>query len=129
MQPNRRVNAVVFDMDGTLFDSSEIVPDAYATAVRGLSGATVTREEVIAAYPVGPPAVLLAHLIGRAVEPLEVATYHRALRSGAAGLGVYPGIREALEAMSSHVPLGVFTGADREACSNLLEATGLARLF
>ena len=97
--------------------------------MRGLARLTVTREEVIAAYPVGPPAVLLAHLIGRAVEPREVATYQRALRSGATGLGVYTGIREALEAMSSHVPLGVFTGADREACSILLEATGLAGLF
>jgi HAD superfamily hydrolase (TIGR01509 family) len=124
-----RIDAVVFDMDGTLFDSSEVVPDAYVETVAELAGRTVTREQVIAAYPVGPPAVLLGHLIGLPVDGANVARYHAALSRKAASLRPYPGIEPALDHLAGRVRLAVFTGADRTAALMLLEATGLAARF
>jgi len=126
------VDAVVFDMDGTLFDSSEVVPDAYVATVAELAGRTLTRQQVIAAYPVGPPAVLLAHLTGRPADVADasgVARYHAALRLGASALRPYPGVEEALSDLSAVAGLAVFTGADRIGALMLLEATGLADRF
>lgn len=126
---SRTVAAIVFDMDGTLFDSSSIVPDAYMAAVAALSGPRVRAEEVIAAYPVGPPVALLAHLLGRPVAPEEVTVYHQALGARAAGLRPYAGIPEAVAELRRRVPLAVFTGADRIACEMLMRAAGLAASF
>jgi HAD superfamily hydrolase (TIGR01509 family) len=124
-----RVAAVVFDMDGTLFDSSAVVPDAYVAVVAELAGRAVTRQDVITAYPVGPPAVLLAHLTGRPVGPEHLARYHALLRLGAGSLRPYPGLHGVLDALAARIPLAVFTGADRTAALMLLEATGLASRF
>jgi HAD superfamily hydrolase (TIGR01509 family) len=124
-----RVDAVVFDMDGTLFDSSEVVPDAYVATVAELAGRTVTRRQVITAYPVGPPAVLLAHLTGQPVDGDGIARYHATLRLGASSLAPYPGIEAALDDLAARARLAVFTGADRTAALMLLEATGLAGRF
>src|SRR6266540_3324413 len=60
--------AIVWDMDGTLIDSATVVPDAYIRAITRLGGPTLTREAVIAAYGLGPPAIMLAHLLGRAAN-------------------------------------------------------------
>jgi HAD superfamily hydrolase (TIGR01509 family) len=124
-----RVDAIVFDMDGTLFDSSEVVPDAYLATVAELSGKSLTRQDVIAAYPVGPPADLLAHLTGAPADGAGVGRYHDALRLGAASLRPYAGLEDALRALAPDVRLAVFTGADRTAALMLIEATGLAEWF
>jgi HAD superfamily hydrolase (TIGR01549 family) len=125
----RHLNAVVFDMDGTLFDSSELVPDAYIATVAAVCGRRVTRDSVITGYAVGPPKLLLGHLLGREARATEVAAYHETLRRMAPGLQPYRGIAGALAALAAHVPLGLFTGADRIACTILLEAAGLASCF
>jgi beta-phosphoglucomutase-like phosphatase (HAD superfamily) len=59
------VKAIVFDMDGTLLDSSATVPAAYGAAIFELSGRRCTDDDVIAEYGAGPAAVLLSRLIGR----------------------------------------------------------------
>jgi HAD superfamily hydrolase (TIGR01509 family) len=128
VSPVRRVAGLVFDMDGTLFDSSRLVPDSYVE-VAASAGRTVTREEVVASYAVGPPTVLLSHLLGRPAEPAQLEAYHEGLRRGASSLRPYPGIVDSLRALAAYAPLAVFTGADRIACSMLLEATGLAPWF
>jgi HAD superfamily hydrolase (TIGR01509 family) len=128
-QIGRTIDAVVFDMDGTLFDSSTVVPDAYIALVRSLGGPTLTREQVVEAYAVGPPAVLLAHLLGRASSADELAAYHTGLAAGARGVRVYAGMSEALAALGRAVPLAVFTGADARAADVLLRESGLSRHF
>src|SRR2546422_557820 len=59
------VLAVVFDMDGTLFDSTACVTAAYRDAVVAAGGPSYTATEIVAAYPLGPPARILGHLLGR----------------------------------------------------------------
>jgi HAD superfamily hydrolase (TIGR01509 family) len=121
--------AVVWDMDGTLIDSTRVVTDAYIGAVASLGGPPATREAVIDAYHLGPPAIMLAHLLGRASTDADVAEYLARLRAGAAAALPYPGIEATLEGLRSRVGLGVFTGANHASAMILLGAAGLASHF
>jgi phosphoglycolate phosphatase/AHBA synthesis associated protein len=116
-------------MDGTLIDTSTVVPDAYIAAIRRLGGPTLTREAIVAAYSLGPPAIMLAHLLGRASTDADVQEYLTGLRAGAAGARPYPGIETTLERLRGRVELGVFTGASHSSALILLEAAGLADRF
>jgi HAD superfamily hydrolase (TIGR01549 family) len=123
------VAAVVWDMDGTLFDSSSVVPGAFIAALRTSGTANVSAEQVIAAYGLGPPAVLLAHFLGRQATDAEVDRYHRELEGAARATAVYPGVPQALDALRPRLRLAVFTGASRRAANILLGATGLSHYF
>jgi HAD superfamily hydrolase (TIGR01549 family) len=125
----RRPAAVIFDMDGTLVDSSVVVPQAYVRVVGELGGRRYRPEDVIAAYGVGPPVALLSHLLERPVSSDEVDRYHRTLDAVAGGIVVYAGIAEALARMAGSVPIAVFSGADTAACVTVLRAAGLLEVF
>jgi phosphoglycolate phosphatase len=118
-------SAVVWDMDGTLLDSSVVVPAAFAAAVHELGGPALDAAEVIAAYPLGTPEVILARLAGRAVTTEDMEAYYRRLE----GVSVQPyaGVADALEALRTRgQPVAVFTGASSRAAALLLAAAGLA---
>jgi HAD superfamily hydrolase (TIGR01549 family) len=121
--------AVIWDMDGTLFDSSSVVPGAFIAALRASGSGNVSPEQVIAAYGLGPPAVMLAHFLGRPTTDAEVDRYHRELEAAARATAVYPGIVDVLEAIRPRVQMAVFTGASRRAAEILLAATGLSKYF
>jgi len=116
-------------MDGTLIDSSGAISTAYISTVREITGVIVTPEEVVDAYPVGPPRAMLGHFLGRHPTAAEVGRYHEILFDQAHSIAVYAGIEEALTKSAERVPLAVFTGASRRACEILLGSTGLLRHF
>ena len=93
-----RLQAVVFDMDGTLIDSSWVVPAAFTATIAELGGPTLDRDEVIASYVIGTPAAIMERFLGRQIAPSEIDGYHARLRAEAERRGVhpYPGIVEAL---------------------------------
>ena len=62
---------LVWDMDGTLLDTTSVVPDAFVATVQELGVADVDREKVVAAYSLGVPEVMLEHL-GRALLVIGV---------------------------------------------------------
>jgi HAD superfamily hydrolase (TIGR01509 family) len=117
--------AVVWDMDGTLLDSSVAAPAAFMAAVLELGGREVTAQEVITAYPLGPPAVILARLLGRPVTDSDTEAYYS--RLGQASVEPYPDVAATLAELRArgHV-VAVFTGASRRAAVLLLRAAGLA---
>ncbi|HZD37103.1 MAG TPA: HAD-IA family hydrolase [Actinomycetes bacterium] len=123
------LRAIVWDMDGTLIDSTTVVPDAYITAVGRLGGPAPTREAIVAAYHLGPPAFILAHLLGRASTRADVEEYLRCLRTGAPAARPYPGVQATLARLRGRLAMGVFTGASHASAQILLEAAGLVEHF
>jgi HAD superfamily hydrolase (TIGR01509 family) len=119
------VRALVWDMDGTLLDSSAVVTAAFATALARVGGPVVTAAEVISAYSLGPPEVILAHLAGRPLTTAETGEYYRELAG--ARVSAYPGIAGVLRALRERgQPVAVSTGASARAARILLAAGGLA---
>jgi HAD superfamily hydrolase (TIGR01509 family) len=123
------VDAVIFDLDGTLVESHDAVPAAYISCVRAATGREFTPEDVIALYPVGPPPILLGRLLGRPATADDVAAYHDCLRAQTATARRYPVIPETLAALAARVPLGVFTGAATLGAEIILAETGLRDRF
>ncbi|AEV85183.1 hydrolase [Actinoplanes sp. SE50] len=114
----------VWDMDGTLIDSTEAVPRAFVQAVAVLGGPPVTPADVVGSYWRGTNEVILTHLVGRPLSPAEQEIYFRQLDD--VSVPVYPGILDTLCALhAAGLPLVVFTGASTRAATLLLHAAGI----
>jgi HAD superfamily hydrolase (TIGR01549 family) len=124
------IEAVVFDMDGTLIDTSAVVPPAFGATIRELGGPDLTDDEMIESYVLGPPASIMSHFLERDVSEAELEGYHERLADEARKhhLQPYPGIPEALDALGG-VRLGIFTNADRGNMRVLLGAAGIRDRF
>ncbi len=120
------LRALVFDMDGTLLDSLPVVLACYRRTV--LAFADLSPEEILSTFQIGPATVMFETLIGRSVGPEAIAGYEARLTAEVHGVVVYEGIHDTLAALSTRLPLGVFTAADTSAAEILLRATGLRPL-
>jgi HAD superfamily hydrolase (TIGR01509 family) len=124
------VDALICDMDGTLFDSLGPVTSSFIETIVAGGGPRYTAEEVVAAFPQGPARPMLTHLLGRLCTDADLAGYHRRLAEAARETRPYPGIPETLDAViAAGIRLGLFTGADRPSLQMLLEGTGLIDRF
>ncbi|MGR6968157.1 HAD family hydrolase [Streptomyces cynarae] len=118
------IRELIWDMDGTLLDSTIVVPTAFVAAVRELGGPSLRPEQVVAAYSLGTPEVILAHLVGRELTLDETDVYYRELKGVEAA--PYAGVAQVLDALrESGRAVAVFTGASSRAAAMLLKAAGL----
>lgn len=116
---------LVWDMDGTLLDSTIVVPRAFIAAVTALGGPTVDEAQVVAAYSLGVPEVILTHLLGRPLRDGESEAYYQ--RLDGVNLSPYPGVTGTIAALrAARHPVAVFTGAAVRGARALLEAAGIA---
>ncbi len=122
----RTVRGVVWDMDGTLIDSSAVVPEASVRTVGALGGPPCDRSAVVAAYPLGPPEVILAHLLGRPLRRGERELYYEQLLD--ARVRPYPEVPDALAWSGRFGSVAVFSGASTRAARLLLAAAGIIDL-
>jgi HAD superfamily hydrolase (TIGR01549 family) len=125
----RPVAAVVFDVDGTLVDSLDIVVDCYRRIVRELDGSDRSTDEILAAFSIGPARAMLAYVIGRPVGEDAVTRYEALLRDRCDEIRPFPGVADAIARLAETLPLAIFTAADTGAAEITLGATGLRSSF
>lgn len=124
-----RFTAVIWDMDGTLVDSTSVVPDAFIATVKQLGGPPCSRQVVVDSYALGPPQRMLPTLLERDCTTQDLTIYHSYLDQYAQRIQPYPGVKETLDMLSNTVSLAVFTGASHRAATILLSQAGLDGYF
>ncbi len=124
------IEAVVFDLDGTLLDTMTSVPLAYTQAIRERGGPGLTPDQVVAAWHLGPTPVVLAHFLGRAVTDGDLECFHDRIAVAAGSARPFSGIPELLRALrrGGHA-LAVFTSATGRIAASMLAGTGLSEYF
>ena len=128
----RRFDLVVFDWDGTLFDSTALITQSIQSACRDLGEPVPGDRE--AAFVIG---LGLREALERAVPTLDPARYpqlveryraHYLQRQGA--LTLFPGVLALLHTLRArHHWLAVATGKSRRGLDEALASTALAGLF
>jgi HAD superfamily hydrolase (TIGR01509 family) len=124
-----KYRAIIFDRDGTLFDSLDVILQAFDHAIEPYAVKRPTKEEWFAAF--GPAE---KDVIGKYV-PLEhkQAAFRRFFeyyRNNFDRIGLYPGMRELLvELKANGAKLMLFTGGGNVSTWFCLEQTGILHLF
>jgi phosphoglycolate phosphatase-like HAD superfamily hydrolase len=69
------MRAVVFDLDGTLVDTTELIVNTYVKTIRLLGGPEVTTNDILSNFNIGPTPVLLKHFLSRPISPQDLSVY------------------------------------------------------
>lgn len=131
-----RVEAICFDIDGTLADTDDAYVQRLARALAPLSFLTseetrqkLARQWVMAAEtPVNAITTLLDRLFLNQTFVAMRNTLHR-LRGEKEPHLLIPGVRTMLEALATHYPLAIVTAREERSTENFLRATKLRPLF
>ncbi|NOD95469.1 HAD-IA family hydrolase [Ruegeria sp. HKCCD4884] len=129
---------VLFDVDGTLVDSQGSIVHSMTTSFQAASVPVPSRDAILSIVGLSLP-----HAIARLapdqpslvqsdlVEGYKEAYHAHRLDLGAASSPLYPGAREAIEALHAvpEVLLGVATGKSQRGLDALIEAHGLEAYF
>jgi len=131
----RRCDGLIFDLDGTLWDSTTTVAAAWSAVVRrmGQPGRTILPGEIAAVM--GKPhrelcQTLLPGLSEARQEALALECYaEEERRLHAQGGQLYPGVQEGLATLARCLPLFIVSNCQRGYIEVFLSWSGLAPLF
>ncbi len=128
---------VMFDMDGTLIDTGELIAEHMATTFAGAGLDAPSPQKVRRVIGLSLPEAML-ELLGRQDVDLAHqladqyrAHYRAALVSAEGREGLFPGARDALNLLSARADtlLGIATGKGLNGVHRLTQLHGIAELF
>jgi 2-phosphoglycolate phosphatase len=125
----RRVHAIIFDLDGTLADTFPMIVQAWNAAVSPHTGKTYSDAEVIARFGIPDPQMIRKELPGAAGDEAD-KVYHAYYEAHHGTVELFPGVREVLNELKRRgVPMGVMTGKGKRTARITLNALGLSDMF
>jgi len=121
--------ALVFDVDGTLVDTIDLIVESFNHAFEKLTGKRRGREEIISLF--GPTEENLLRRLFPERSDEAIALFHSHYRSRHRELvRVFPGIADLLAWLRKRdIPLGALTNKGRRSTAVTLEETGLLPFF
>lgn len=127
-----KVQALVFDLDGTLIDSKRDLVQSVNATLREIGRAELP-EDLVASYVGSGAAVLIGRALGGASAPEELQSalnffLEHYEKHKLDFTKEYPGVREALEQLRG-VPMAVLTNKPVNISVRILEGLGLAEFF
>jgi LacI family transcriptional regulator len=133
--PRTGTKTVIFDMDGTLFDTEPLYCEAFRAAF-AKQGGTLDREEYFRELMGRSNLSIETYLAAKATGSFDAARFSREWRRewksilAAERLEVLPGVKELLEMLVEQgVRIGLASSSDREDIELSLEAAGLGSYF
>ena len=124
------LKCIIFDMDGTLTQTNQLIFDSFNFIVQKYQGKTLTPPEITALF--GPPEEgALIPIVGEERLPQAMKEYLSYYRENHGRLArLYPGIREVLNDVKQRGKLlALFTGKGIHTTTITLEEFGLQDLF
>ncbi len=120
---------VIFDLDGTVLDSVELIVESFGHAVREVLGLELSREELIRG--VGRPLLeQMACFDPDGAEELVVVYRKFNHREHDLRVSLYPGVADLLLRLRARgVKLGLVTSKSRDTTEMAFRATGIGQLF
>lgn len=129
--PNQtKYSCIIFDMDGTLTQTNELIYDAFNVVAEKYLGKRLTPEEIVSYF--GPPEKeAVQNMIGPEHIDEAMIDYYRFYRERHNALAsLYPGIREILRFLhSKDVLIALFTGKGRRTTDISLGLFEIERYF
>lgn len=129
-EPLENIASILFDLDGTLVDTVDLICRSFDHAVRKVLGVELSRAELL--QNMGRPlAVQMRHFSEtRSAELLEAYNEHN-LVAHDQNISAYPGTVDILDWLKSQkgMHLGVVTSKKRDLCLRGLKITGLLDYF
>jgi len=127
-----KLNALLFDLDGTLIDSKRDLVQSVNATLREMGRAELP-EDLVASYVGSGAPILISRALGGAASAAEQQS---ALKFFLAHYDQhkldftreYPGVRETLEKLRG-VPMAVLTNKPVNVSARILEGLGLGRFF
>lgn len=124
---------IVFDLDGTLVDSSLDLANAVNALLRDLGAAPVAVEDVVAMVGDGSAVLVRRALTAAGLDPETPGALDRFLGHYDSHLldhtGPYPGMIETLQQLSARAALAVLTNKPSRATESMLTGLDLHRYF
>ncbi len=122
------IKAILFDIDGTLLDTSEFILQAFEHALK-VSGIPITRAEI--AQKMGPPLFEMYALLAPEIEPEKFVRLHRDFQAEKLHLSIpFSGAQEVLKKIHEKgIRMGAVTSRSNENSIRTLELADIKQYF
>jgi HAD superfamily hydrolase (TIGR01509 family) len=124
-----KAKAAIFDLDGTLANTFQLVFDAFNEAMRAPLGRHYTPEEIIARFGI-PDSAMIRRELPRERWAEAVSVYHAFYEKAHDMVKPFPGVPELLtELRCRKTPMAIVTGKGRRTMQTTLRLMKWHRLF